>query len=249
MSNKNSNSSIDQEEVDKFSRMSQEWWDLNGKLKTLHDINTVRLSYIRDQILKIFPKKNSPVSILKGFNILDIGCGGGILSEPLCRLGANVTAIDASDQNIAIAKEHAKLQGLDIKYICTTAEELTKKKKKFDMVFCLEIIEHVANPSDFIDSCSTMLKPGGLLFISTINRTAKSYLQAIIGAEYVLRWLPIGTHSWEKFLKPSEIDESLRKNNMRIVDIKGMKYNPIKPEKWFLDNNIDVNYIMTSVKT
>jgi 2-polyprenyl-6-hydroxyphenyl methylase/3-demethylubiquinone-9 3-methyltransferase len=248
MSKTQTNSSIDQEEIDKFSRMSEEWWDTEGKLRTLHDINAIRISYIRKQILEQFPNVNNSISILKGLDVLDIGCGGGILSEPLHRLGAKVTAVDASDKNISIAKEHAKIQNLNINYICTTAEDLAKKNLQFDIVLCLEIIEHVANPSHFIESCSKMLKPGGLFFISTINRTAKSYLQAIIGAEYILRWIPVGTHSWNKFLKPSEIDADLRKNNIKIIDIKGLKYNPLKPEKWYLDKEIDVNYIMIAGK-
>lgn len=248
MNNKRTSSSIDKKEVDKFSQMSQEWWDTEGKLKTLHDINNVRISYIRERVLKHFPKIKNTISILEGLDVLDVGCGGGILSEPLCRLGGNVTAIDASKKNISIAKEHANAQNLSINYICTTAEELTKKNPKFDIIFCLEIIEHVVNPDEFIQSCTSMLKQGGLIFVSTINRTAKSYIQAIIGAEYILRWLPIGTHSWDKFLKPSEIDSSFRKNDIKTSDIKGMKYNPLKPEKWFLDDNIDVNYIMTAEK-
>lgn len=238
--NKKTNSSIDEDEVKKFSSMSDDWWNPNGKLKTLHDINVVRMSYIQEKITNHF-------SSVKKLKVLDIGCGGGLLSEPLSRLGYDVTGIDASESNINIAKLHRDQQKLKIKYICTTAEDLALKNDLFDVVFCLEIIEHVKNPDLFINSCTQMLKPGGMIFFSTINRTLKSYLMAIVGAEYVLRWLPIGTHSWKKFLKPSEIDTALRKNKVRTTDITGMVYNPLKPEKWILSKDIEVNYLMTAI--
>lgn len=239
--------SIIQDEVKKFSSMAKEWWDPNGKLRTLHDINPLRLSYITDIYSKCSKTKTRP--IFKDLKLLDIGCGGGILSEPLARLGGKVTAIDAANKNIEVAKEHSKEHGLKINYINTTAEELSiKKKEAFDIIFCLEIIEHVNSPEDFMETCIKMLKPGGVLFISTINRTIKSYMLAIVGAEYILRWLPIGTHSWDKFLKPSEIDSMLRKNHCRTTDITGMEYNPLKRKKWYLTKNIDVNYIMSATK-
>jgi len=241
-SNKKSDSSIDEDEVKKFSSMSDEWWNPNGKLRTLHDINVVRMSYIQEKIISHFPN-------VKKMKVLDIGCGGGLLSEPLSRLGYDVTGIDASESNINIAKLHRDQQRLDIKYIHTTAETLAMKNELFDVVFCLEIIEHVKNPDLFINSCTKLLKPGGMIFFSTINRTLKSYLMAIVGAEYVLRWLPIGTHSWKKFLKPSEIDSALRKNQLRTTDITGMIYNPLNPEKWILSKDIDVNYIMTATNS
>jgi 2-polyprenyl-6-hydroxyphenyl methylase / 3-demethylubiquinone-9 3-methyltransferase len=239
--------SIIQDEIEKFSSMAEEWWDPNGKLKTLHDINPLRLSYINN----VFKKhSNSPSKpIFKDLKLLDVGCGGGILSEPLARLGGKVTSIDASQKNIEIAKAHSKKQGLKITYINTTVEDLSKKKNEsFDIIFCLEIIEHVNIPEDFLEKCITMLKPGGIIFISTMNRTIKSYLLAIIGAEYLLKWLPIGTHSWEKFLKPSEINSIIRKNSCRTFDVAGMEYNPLKKEKWFLTKRLDVNYILTASK-
>lgn len=240
-------SSIIEDEVKKFSSMADEWWDPHGKLKTLHDINPLRLSYIT----KIYKKNVSILSkpIFKNLNLLDIGCGGGILSEPLARLGGKVTAIDASKKNIEIAKAHSKEQNLNINYINTTSEDLSKKKKEcFDIIFCLEIIEHVQNPEDFLSTCLAMLKPGGLIFISTMSRTLKSYMLAIVGAEYILRWLPVGTHSWEKFLKPSEINSMLSKNSCDIIDMAGMEYNPLKKEKWKLTNGLEVNYIITAKK-
>jgi len=244
--NKENTSSVDDDEVKKFSSMSDNWWDPNGKLKTLHDINLVRMSYIQDRLTKHFFTKENPY--LDTLKVLDIGCGGGILSEPLSRLGYNVTGIDASESNINIAKLHRDEHKLKIEYICTTAEDLAEKSNLFDVIFCLEIIEHVKNPDQFIHSCSQMLKPGGMIFFSTINRTMKSYLTAIVGAEYVLRWLPIGTHSWKKFLKPSEIDSAFRRRQIKTIDITGITYNPIKPERWVLSKNIDVNYIMAAVK-
>jgi 2-polyprenyl-6-hydroxyphenyl methylase/3-demethylubiquinone-9 3-methyltransferase len=239
--------SIIQDEVEKFSSMAEEWWDPDGKLKTLHEINPLRLSYITSTFKKHSDHNSKP--IFKDLKILDIGCGGGILSEPLARLGGKITSIDASKKNIEVAKTHSKKQGLKIDYINTTAEDLSEKKKEsFDMIFCLEIIEHVNNPEGFIKTCITMLKPGGIIFISTMNRTIKSYLLAIIGAEYILKWLPIGTHSWEKFLKPSEIDSMVRKNSCRTIDMAGMEYNPLKKEKWSLTSGLDVNYILTASK-
>ena len=237
--------SIDPEEIKKFSSMSSEWWDPNGKLRTLHDINVVRMSYIRNQVLKHFPQQTP---IFHNLNIIDVGCGGGLLCEPLCRLGGKIIGIDASEENIKIAQHHASRQNLDIKYMCTTAEDMAKKDKNFDIIFCLEIIEHVQNPADFIASCCKMLKPKGLIFFSTINRTVKSYLLSIVGAEYILRWIPIGTHSWSKFLKPSEIHTELRKHQLRTTDITGLEYHPLQKEKWQLSTNIDVNYIMVATK-
>jgi len=236
-------SSVNTKEVEKFSSMADEWWNPEGKLKTLHDINLIRMTYIRNQMIKFFPPNNP---IFNGLNVLDIGCGGGLLCEPICRLGGKITGIDASAKNIEVAKLHAKQHDMKITYLNTTAEDLAKKNKKFDIIFCLEIIEHVENYENFITSCCKMLKPNGLIFISTINRTIKSYLLAIVGAEYILRWLPIGTHSWNKFRKPSELSVALKKSGIETQDITGILYSPTASEKWQMSKDIEVNYIMTA---
>tara|TARA_B100001057_G_scaffold177810_1_gene178609 strand:- start:60 stop:740 length:681 start_codon:yes stop_codon:yes gene_type:complete len=220
--------------------MADEWWDPHGKFKPLHKFNPIRIKYIKENIINQFnPKnKNKPLS---GINILDIGCGGGLLSEPMCRLGASVTGIDASIKNIKIAKIHAKKNGLKINYICSSPEKL-KIGKKFDVVLNMEIVEHVEDISFFIKSCSKLLKKNGLMFVATINKTLKSYVFAIVGAEYILRWLPIGTHEWEKFVKPEELREILSKNNLFLKKFDGMYFNIIKDE-WSITKDLSVNYI------
>ena len=195
--------SINKKEIEKFSNMAAEWWDPEGKFKPLHKFNPIRIKYIKENIIKEFQLKNKKYP-LSGINVLDIGCGGGLLSEPMCRLGANVTAIDASNKNIAIASLHAKKNNLKINYICSSPEKL-KTTKKFDVILNMEIVEHVEDVDFFLKSCANLLKKNGLMFVATINKTLKSYLFAIVGAEYVLRWLPIGTHEWEKFVKPEEL--------------------------------------------
>ncbi len=228
--------SIDQQEIEKFSSMAEEWWDENGKFKPLHKFNPTRIKYIKDKIIQKFTSFSS-------ITLLDIGCGGGLLCEPMTRLGAKVTGIDASEKNIKIASLHAQEQELDINYICTSAEELAEKENKFDVVLSMEVIEHVADVESFLKACHKLLKPGGLLFIATINRTVKSLLLAKIGAEYILKWLPRGTHDWKKFLRPSEIWQYLSKENLQILEIKGMSYNLINSQ-WSLSDDISVNYIM-----
>jgi len=233
-------SSVNKKEIEKFSNMADEWWDPHGKFKPLHKFNPIRIKYIKENIINQFnPKnKNKPLS---GINILDIGCGGGLLSEPMCRLGASVTGIDASIKNIKIAKIHAKKNGLKINYICSSPEKL-KIGKKFDVVLNMEIVEHVEDISFFIKSCSKLLKKNGLMFVATINKTLKSYVFAIVGAEYILRWLPIGTHEWEKFVKPEELREILSKNNLFLKKFDGMYFNIIKDE-WSITKDLSVNYI------
>ena len=238
-------SSVNKKEIEKFSNMADEWWDPHGKFKPLHKFNPIRIKYIKENIIRQFKikNKNKPLS---GINILDIGCGGGLLSEPMCRLGANVTGIDASIKNIKISKLHAKKDNLKINYICSSPEKL-KISKKFDVILNMEIVEHVEDISFFLKSCSKLLNKNGLMFVATINKTLKSYVFAIVGAEYVLRWLPIGTHDWEKFVKPEELKEILSKNNLFLKKLDGMHFNIIKDE-WSITNDLSVNYIAKFLK-
>ena len=232
--------SINKKEIEKFSNMAAEWWDPEGKFKPLHKFNPIRIKYIKENIVKEFQLKNKKYP-LSGINVLDIGCGGGLLSEPMCRLGANVTAIDASNKNIAIANLHAKKNNLKINYICSSPEKL-KTTKKFDVILNMEIVEHVEDVDFFLKSCANLLKKNGLMFVATINKTLKSYIFAIVGAEYVLRWLPIGTHEWEKFVKPEELESILIKNNLNLKKIDGMNFNILKDE-WNVSKDLSVNYI------
>lgn len=238
-------SSVNKKEIEKFSKMAAEWWDPEGKFKPLHKFNPIRIKYIKDNITHSFKlkTKNKP---LEKINILDIGCGGGLLSEPMARLGAYVTGIDASDKNIKIAKLHAKKNKLNINYFCSSPEKL-KIKKKFDVILNMEIIEHVEDIDFFIKSCSKLLKKNGLMFVATLNKTLKSYVFAIIGAEYVLRWLPIGTHDWEKFVKPEDLKNILNKNNLKIEKLDGMKFDIFKDE-WGISKDTSINYIAKSLK-
>ena len=232
--------SINKKEIEKFSNMAAEWWDPEGKFKPLHKFNPIRIKYIKENIIKEFQLKNKKYP-LSGINVLDIGCGGGLLSEPMCRLGANVTAIDASNKNIAIANLHAKKNNLKINYICSSPEKL-KTTKKFDVILNMEIVEHVEDVDFFLKSCANLLKKNGLMFVATINKTLKSYIFAIVGAEYVLGWLPIGTHEWEKFVKPEELKSILIKNNLNLKKIDGMNFNILKDE-WNVSKDLSVNYI------
>ena len=232
--------SINKKEIEKFSNMAAEWWDPEGKFKPLHKFNPIRIKYIKENIIKEFQLKNKKYP-LSGINVLDIGCGGGLLSEPMCRLGANVTAIDASSKNIAIANLHAKKNNLKINYICSSPEKL-KTTKKFDVILNMEIVEHVEDVDFFLKSCANLLKKNGLMFVATINKTLKSYIFAIVGAEYVLRWLPIGTHEWEKFVKPEELKSILIKNKLNLKKMDGMNFNILKDE-WNVTKDLSVNYI------
>tara|TARA_Y100001936_G_C16043229_1_gene652977 strand:- start:1000 stop:1722 length:723 start_codon:yes stop_codon:yes gene_type:complete len=237
--------SVNKTEIEKFSKIATEWWDPEGKFKPLHKFNPIRIRYIKDNIIKNFKLKNKDKP-LTGVNILDIGCGGGLLSEPMSRMGANVTGIDASDKNIKIAKLHAKKNNLKINYLHTSPEKL-KENKKFDVILNMEIVEHVENIDFFLNSSSKLLKKNGLMFIATINRTLKSYVFAIIGAEYVLRWLPIGTHEWDKFVKPEDLKKILIKRNLSLDKLDGMKFNIIKDE-WNISKDLSVNYIAKFIK-
>ena len=233
-------STINKLEIAKFSKIAAEWWSPNGKFKPLHKFNPIRIKYLKENIIEHFKLKqtNSP---LKGLNILDIGCGGGLLSEPITRLGAKVTAIDASKKNIQVAKFHAKKNNLKINYLCSSPEKLNLNKK-FDVVLNMEIVEHVEDLNFFIKKSSNLLKKNGLMFIATVNKTFKSYMFAIIGAEYVLRWLPIGTHDWEKFVKPDNLVSLAINSNLKLKKLSGMKFNPII-DNWSLSNDKSVNYI------
>ena len=236
---------INKQEIAKFSKIAAEWWNPEGKFKPLHKFNPIRIKYIKNYIIQNF-KLNVSNKPLKKIDVLDIGCGGGLLSEPMYRLGANVVGIDASQKNIDIAKFHAKKNKLKINYICASPETL-KIKKKFDVILNMEIVEHVEDVEFFLKSCSKLLKKNGLMFVATINKTLKSYIFAIVGAEYVLRWLPIGTHEWEKFVKPEDLKIILNKNNLKLEKLDGMNFNVIKDE-WSVSSDTSVNYIVKSIK-
>jgi len=237
---------ISKTEIEKFSRLSQEWWNPNGKFKPLHLFNPVRIEFIKNKLISHFKLNPDSEEPLKKLKILDIGCGGGLLCEPLRRLGAKITGIDASKNNINVAKMHAKEMNLDIDYVNCSPENF-KFKNKFDVILNMEVVEHVLNLDLFIQNCSKFVEKNGIMFVATINRNLQSYFFAILGAEYVLRWLPIGTHDWNKFLKPSELETILNKNNFSVDEVVGMKFNPFL-KKWYKCNDSSVNYISTFLK-
>ena len=237
---------INKKEIDKFSKLADEWWDPEGKFKPLHNFNPVRLKYIKDTIIEKFGNKSKKLP-LKDIKILDIGCGGGLLSEPLSRLGATVTGIDASDRNIKIAKMHLKKSKLDINYYCSSPESFDAKEK-FDVVLNMEIVEHVDNVDFFLLKSSELLKKDGLMFIATLNKTLKSYVFAIIGAEYILKWLPIGTHDWNKFLKPDDLINICKNNSLNLNNLIGVKFDILKNE-WIVSNDKSINYLAQFSKT
>ncbi len=237
---------INKEEIQKFSRLSEEWWDVNGKFKPLHMFNPIRIEYITNKIKTHFKLRTVKSNYLEGLSILDIGCGGGLISEPMARLGAKVTGIDASEKNINIAKLHSKKNGLKINYLNASPENL-EHIEKFDIILNLEIVEHVNNVNLYIKSCYKLLKKNGLMFTATLNRSFISYIKAIIGAEYILRWLPIGTHDWNKFIKPEELEKFLSDEKFTTLDVKGLKFNPFL-KKWKKTNDLSVNYIISSLK-
>jgi 2-polyprenyl-6-hydroxyphenyl methylase/3-demethylubiquinone-9 3-methyltransferase len=238
---------VDPAEVERFSRIAEEWWDPAGKFAPLHRLNPVRIGYVRDRVAAHWQRDPLGGDPLQGLSLLDIGCGGGLLSEPMTRLGAAVTGVDASERNIAVAGLHAERVGLAIDYRQGTAEALAEGGAQFDVVLALEIVEHVADVDLFLRSCGRLVKPGGLLFLSTLNRTAKAWALAIAGAEYVLGWLPRGTHDWKKFLKPSEVARGLRAGGIEPQEIVGVVYAPLS-RKWSLNkNDLDVNYMLYGV--
>jgi len=238
---------INKEEIQKFSKLADEWWDVKGKFKPLHMFNPIRIEYIVGKIKEHFKIKGHGENFLNGLNILDIGCGGGLISEPMARLGGNVTGIDASKKNISVAKIHSKKNKLKINYLNKSPEQLDSSNK-FDIILNLEIVEHVDNVNLYIKSCHNLLKKDGLMFTATLNRSLMSYIKAIIGAEYILRWLPIGTHDWNKFIKPEELEKLLLNQNFSTVDISGLEFNPIL-SKWKKSDNLSVNYIITSARS
>lgn len=242
---KSTRSTIDAAEVHQFDSLGAKWWDEEGPMRPLHRLNPVRLHYMREQLAG----KTTALQALKGLQIADIGCGGGLVTEPLCRMGARVTGVDAGKENIRIAKAHARQHGLDIEYLATTAEDLAATGRKFDAVTALEIIEHVADPALFLESCCKLLKKDGILILSTMNRTTKSFALGIIAAEYILRWLPAGTHDWKKFMKPSEVARLLEENGAETTDITGLIYNPLQNKFLLHKTDVAVNYLLTAVKT
>jgi len=235
--------SVEPAEVAKFSALAAEWWNPNGKFQVLHRFNPVRLAYLREQIAARFARDPFDRQPYAGLDVLDIGCGGGLLSEPMARLGARITAIDPSPSNIKTAMVHASEQGLDIDYLVATAEELALGSRRFDVILNMEVIEHVNEPARFLKSCAGLLKPGGLMFTATISRTLKSFALAIIGAEYVLGWLPRGTHHWEKFLTPDELSAGLAAADLKPLETVGVVYN-IFTGDWQRSRDTDVNYMV-----
>ena len=233
--------SINKKEIEKFSKIAEEWWNPHGKFKPLHNFNPIRIRYIKDNIVKDFNRKSSNKPF-KDIKILDIGCGGGLLSEPMCRLGASVVGIDASKRNIEVAKFHAKKNGLKIDYKVSSPEKL-KTKVKFDVILNMEIVEHVEDINFFIKESSKLLRKNGIMFIATLNKTLKSYAFAILGAEYILKWLPIGTHDWEKFIKPNDLIKISEKNNLSLKKLDGMKFN-ILDDSWKVSSDTSINYII-----
>jgi 2-polyprenyl-6-hydroxyphenyl methylase/3-demethylubiquinone-9 3-methyltransferase len=241
-------STVDPSEVARFSALAEDWWNPRGKMAPLHKFNPVRLGYIRDQAAARFDRDPKQLGCLKGLRMLDIGCGGGILSEPLARLGASMVGADPSETNIEAAKVHAAQSGLAIDYRATTAEDLSAAGERFDVVLAMEVVEHVADVNLFVESCAAMVKPGGLMIAATLNRTLKSFALAIVGAEYILRWLPVGTHDWNKFVTPNELEIAMELAGLSVIGEQGVIYNPLADE-WRLSTDMDVNYMLTSERS
>jgi 2-polyprenyl-6-hydroxyphenyl methylase/3-demethylubiquinone-9 3-methyltransferase len=238
---------IDQDEVARFSRLAGQWWDVRGPMAALHKFNPVRLAYIRDRASAHFGRDPKRLDSLAGIRVLDIGCGGGILSEPLARLGAAVVGADPSDSNIAVARHHAAQSGLAIDYRNTSAEALAEAGESFDVVLAMEVVEHVTDVGLFVDVAAAMVKPAGLLFVATLNRTMKSFALAIVGTEYILRWLPRGTHQWDKFVTPNELEIAIEQSGLQIADQTGVIYN-LLADRWQLSSDMDVNYMLVTEK-
>ncbi|HEX5210459.1 MAG TPA: bifunctional 2-polyprenyl-6-hydroxyphenol methylase/3-demethylubiquinol 3-O-methyltransferase UbiG [Pseudolabrys sp.] len=237
--------SVDDSEVERFSRLAATWWDARGPMAPLHKFNPVRLAYIRDKTAEHFGRDAKKLGCLEGLRMLDIGCGGGILSEPLARLGAQMVGADPSAENIAVAGAHAKDNDLTVDYRATTAEELAAAGEKFDVVLAMEVVEHVVDVEAFVAICASMVKPGGLMFAATLNRTLKSFALAIVGAEYVLRWLPRGTHQWDKFVTPEELERAIEAGGLRVTGERGVVYN-LLADRWQLSSDTDVNYMLVA---
>jgi 2-polyprenyl-6-hydroxyphenyl methylase/3-demethylubiquinone-9 3-methyltransferase len=242
-----STATLDRDEVARFAKLAGKWWDANGPFRPLHRINPTRLTYIRDQLCRRFGRDKTAALSLSGLSVLDIGCGGGLVAEPLARLGASVTGIDPARENTEAAKAHADGARLKIAYRAATAEELAAEGKTFDAVLLLEVVEHVPDVPAFLKGVAPMVKPGGVMVLSTLNRTLKAYALAIIGAELILHWLPIGTHQWQRFVRPDELNAALRRAGLKPTDTTGMVYNPLADE-WRLGRDTDVNYFVTAVR-
>jgi 2-polyprenyl-6-hydroxyphenyl methylase/3-demethylubiquinone-9 3-methyltransferase len=239
--------SVDDSEVERFSRLAATWWDARGPMAPLHKFNPARLAYIRDKTAEHFGRDAKKLGCLDGIRMLDIGCGGGILSEPLARLGAQMVGADPSAENIAVAGVHAKDNDLTIDYRATTAEELAAAGERFDVVLAMEVVEHVVDVDAFVAVCASMVKPGGLMFAATLNRTLKSFALAIVGAEYVLRWLPRGTHQWDKFVTPQELERAIEAGGLQVIGERGVVYN-LLADRWQLSSDMDVNYMLVGAR-
>jgi len=243
-----SSASIDPQEIAKFAAMAEAWWDPEGKFRPLHRFNPVRLGYIRDRLCRHFgrdPRQNRP---LEGLRLLDVGCGGGLLSEPMARMGADVTGLDAAEKNIRIAALHAAESGLEIDYRHSSVEDLAATGEAFDAVLNMEVVEHVADVGSFLASSAALVRPGGVMIVATLNRTPKSYLLAIVGAEYVLRWLPRGTHDWRRFVRPSELAKAVRQAGMEVAEMTGVAFNPLTDNWRLAPNDLDVNYMVMAAR-
>jgi 2-polyprenyl-6-hydroxyphenyl methylase/3-demethylubiquinone-9 3-methyltransferase len=238
---------VDQDEIARFSRLADDWWDTRGPMAALHKFTPVRLAYIRDRAAGHFGRDPASLDSLAGLRVLDIGCGGGILSEPLARLGATMVGVDPAAKNIAVAQAHAGALGLAIDYRATTAEALAEAGERFDIVLAMEVVEHVTDVGAFIAHTAALVKPGGLLFVATLNRTAKSFALAIVGAEYILRWLPRGTHRWDKFITPDELAVAIEGGGLRVAGETGVVYNLLS-DRWQLSRDTDVNYMVVAEK-
>ncbi|HEX3341676.1 MAG TPA: bifunctional 2-polyprenyl-6-hydroxyphenol methylase/3-demethylubiquinol 3-O-methyltransferase UbiG [Pseudolabrys sp.] len=245
MAGKRRASSVDQAEIERFSRHAADWWNPRGPMAALHKFNPVRLGYIRDQAAAQFNRDPKKLDCLKGLRMLDIGCGGGILSEPLARLGAEMVGADPSEDNINAARAHAEGADVVVDYRATTAEDLAAANERFDVVLAMEVVEHVADVDAFVATCATTVRPGGLMIAATLNRTLKSFALAIVGAEYVLRWLPRGTHQWEKFVTPAELENAIERNALQVTGERGVIYNPFA-DRWQLSSDMDVNYMLVA---
>jgi len=240
-------STIDPNEVARFERIARDWWDPNGPMRALHKLNPVRLTYIRDQACRRFGRDPRDLRCLDGLAVLDVGCGGGVLSEPLARLGATVTALDPAPTNITVAKLHAERLGLAIDYRDETVESVVARGERFDLVLAMEVVEHVANVNAFVAACCAAVKPGGLLVMATINRTLRAFALAIVGAEYVLGWLPRGTHRWDKFVTPDELADAVETGGLDVRDTRGLVYNPLA-DAWVLSRDTAVNYMLSAAR-
>ncbi len=238
---------LDPAEVEKFSRLAAEWWNPTGKMSVLHKFNPVRLAYIREAACERFRRDRTRIDALAGLTVLDIGCGGGLLCEPLARMGASVTGIDPARTNVETARLHAADSGVAVDYRCTTAEDVAAAGERFDIVLAMEVVEHVADVGLFVEACATLVKPGGLLFMATINRTLKSYALAIVGAEYVLRWLPRGTHEWDKFVTPEELSSAMTAPGLTVTDRRGVRFDILR-DRWTETPDLSVNYMMTAAR-